>query len=94
MRAGCGPVAVSHGQEQTAPGGLDQPRRLVLRYSVTALLNRSARSKHAHGLPPESWMNIGRFRALHTAGATYAEIARVCGCDWRMTRKYLTEGSP
>lgn len=39
-------------------------------------------------------MNIRRFRALHTAGATYAEIARECGCDWRTVRKYLTEDSP
>ena len=36
-------------------------------------------------------MNIRRFRALHAAGATYAEIARECGCDWRTVRKYLAE---
>lgn len=36
-----------------------------------------------------SWMNIRRFRVLHQAGATYAEIARECGCDWRTVRKYL-----
>jgi transposase len=36
-------------------------------------------------------MNIRRFRALHVAGATYAEIARECGCDWRTVRKYLAE---
>ncbi|QGF22343.1 IS21 family transposase [Raineyella fluvialis] len=35
-------------------------------------------------------MNIRRFRVLHQAGATYAEIARECGCDWRTVRKYLT----
>ena len=34
-------------------------------------------------LDTESWMNIRRFRALHVGGATYAEIARECGCDWR-----------
>ena len=45
-------------------------------------------------LDSESWMNIRRFRALHTAGATYAEITRECGCDWRTVRKYLTEDSP
>ena len=45
-------------------------------------------------LDSESWMNIRRFRALHTAGATYAEIARECGCDWRTVRKYLNEDSP
>jgi transposase len=42
-------------------------------------------------LDAESWMNIRRFRALHDAGASYAEIARECGCDWRTARKYLTE---
>jgi hypothetical protein len=31
----------------------------------------------------ESWMNIRRFRALHAAGATFAEIGRGCGCDCR-----------
>ena len=36
-------------------------------------------------------MNIRRFRALHDAGRTYAEIARECGCDWRTVRKYLAE---
>lgn len=36
-------------------------------------------------------MNIRRFRALHAAGATYAEIARECGVDWRTVRKYLAE---
>lgn len=39
-------------------------------------------------------MNIRRFRALHAAGATYAEIARECGCDWRTVRKYLAEDAP
>jgi transposase len=36
-------------------------------------------------------MNIRRFRALHQAGASYAEIARECGCDPRTVRKYLAE---
>ena len=36
-------------------------------------------------------MNIRRFRALHQAGATYAEIARECDCDPRTVRKYLAE---
>lgn len=36
-------------------------------------------------------MNIRRFRALHAAGASYAEIARECGCDWRTVCKYLAE---
>ena len=39
-------------------------------------------------------MNIRRFRALHTAGATYAEIGRECGVDWRTVRKYLAEDAP
>jgi transposase len=45
-------------------------------------------------LDSESWMNVRRFRALHAAGATYAEIARECGCDWRTVRKYLAEDAP
>jgi transposase len=45
-------------------------------------------------LDTESWMNVRRFRALHAAGATYAEIARECGCDWRTVRKYLDEDAP
>jgi transposase len=40
-------------------------------------------------LDSESWMNIRRFRVLHAAGASYAEIARECGCDWRTVKKYL-----
>src|SRR5579875_3468009 len=36
-----------------------------------------------------SWMNIRRFRALHEAGATFAEIAAEVGCDWRTVKKYL-----
>jgi len=39
-------------------------------------------------------MNIRRFRVLQQAGATYAEIARECGCDWRTVRKYLTADVP
>src|SRR5512135_1787837 len=42
-------------------------------------------------LDPESWMNIRRFRALHEAGASYAEIGRECGCDWRTVKKYLSQ---
>lgn len=34
-------------------------------------------------------MNIRRFRALHESGASYAEIAHECGCDWRTVKKYL-----
>jgi predicted transcriptional regulator len=39
-------------------------------------------------------MNIHRFRALHAAGATFVEIGRECGCDWRTVRKYLAEDAP
>lgn len=35
-------------------------------------------------------MNIRRFRALHEAGASYAEIARECACDPRTVKKYLS----
>ncbi|HEV8056263.1 MAG TPA: IS21 family transposase [Nocardioidaceae bacterium] len=45
-------------------------------------------------LDSESWMNIRRFRVLHAAGATYAEIARECGVDWRTVSKYLAEDAP
>ncbi|MEV6971806.1 IS21 family transposase [Hamadaea sp. NPDC051192] len=39
-------------------------------------------------------MDIRRFRALHAAGATFAEIARETGCDWRTVKKYLDPDSP
>lgn len=42
-------------------------------------------------LDAESWMNIRRFRVLHEAGASYAEIARECRVDWRTVKKYLAE---
>lgn len=45
-------------------------------------------------LDRESWTNIRRFRALHAAGATYAEIARECGCYWHTVRNYLAEDAP
>src|SRR5215210_2203133 len=45
-------------------------------------------------LDSESWMNIRRFRALHDAGASYAEFAHECGCDWRTVRKYLADNAP
>ncbi|MGH3194733.1 MAG: IS21 family transposase, partial [Streptosporangiaceae bacterium] len=43
---------------------------------------------------PETWMNIRKFRALHQAGATYAEIAAETGCDWRTVKKHITADSP
>ena len=39
-------------------------------------------------------MNIRRYRSLHAAGATYAEIARECGVDWRTVKKYLAADAP
>jgi transposase len=39
-------------------------------------------------------MNIRRFRGLRAAGATYAEIGRECGCDWRTVKKYLAQDAP
>jgi hypothetical protein len=39
----------------------------------------------------ERWMNIRRFRALHVAGASYAEISRECGCGPWTVRQYLAE---
>jgi transposase len=42
-------------------------------------------------LDSECWMNIRRFRTLHAAGATYAEIARECRVDWRTVKRYLAE---
>ena len=42
-------------------------------------------------LDQEIWMNVRRFRSLHAKGATYAEIGRECGCDWRTVKKYLAE---
>jgi transposase len=42
-------------------------------------------------LDQETWMNVRRFRSLHAAGASYAEIGRECGCDWRTVKKYLAE---
>jgi DNA replication protein DnaC/transposase len=45
-------------------------------------------------LDEESWMNIRRYRALHEAGASYAESGRECGLDWRTVKKYLEQDAP
>jgi transposase len=45
-------------------------------------------------LDPEQWMDLRRFRALHQAGVTIAEIARETGHDWKTVKKYLAEGAP
>ena len=39
-------------------------------------------------------MNIRAMRSLKTAGASWADIARETGCDYRTVKKYLAEGSP
>src|SRR6266702_4209016 len=57
------------------------PRRLQRRVISSMILH------------PESWMNIRRFRALHEAGASYAEIAAEVGCDWRTVKKYVAAGA-
>ena len=40
-------------------------------------------------LDSESWMDLRRFRALHRAGVSIAEIARETGLHRRTVRKYL-----
>jgi transposase len=39
-------------------------------------------------------MNIRAMRSLKTAGASWADIARETGCDWRTVKKYLADGAP
>lgn len=45
-------------------------------------------------LGEEEWMTLRAFRALHAAGASWAEIARETGYDWRTVKKYLAEDAP
>jgi transposase len=45
-------------------------------------------------LSEEEWMDLRAYSALRAAGATWADIAREAGCDWRTAKKYLSEGSP
>ena len=45
-------------------------------------------------LDPEQWMDLRRFRALHAAGVTIAEIARETGHDWKTVKKYLADDAP
>jgi transposase len=40
-------------------------------------------------LSQEAWMELRAFRALAEAGATWAEIARETGHDWRTVKRYL-----
>ena len=45
-------------------------------------------------LSQEQWMNLRAFKALAEAGATWAEIARETGYDWRTVKRYLTADAP
>jgi len=45
-------------------------------------------------LSQERWMNLRAFKALAEAGATWAEIARETGCDWRTVKRYLSADAP
>jgi hypothetical protein len=45
-------------------------------------------------LDSESWMDIRRFRGLHAAGVSIAEIARETGHDWATVKKYLAGDGP
>jgi transposase len=38
----------------------------------------------------EEWMDLRAYRALREAGASWAEIARETGHDWRTAKKYLS----
>jgi transposase len=40
-------------------------------------------------LSQERWMELRAFKALAEAGATWAEIARETGYDWRTVKRYL-----
>jgi transposase len=44
-------------------------------------------------LSEEEWMDLRAYSALRAAGATWADVAREAGCDWRTAKKYLSEGS-
>ncbi len=41
-------------------------------------------------LSQEQWMELHACKALAEAGATWAEIARETGHDWRTVKRYLT----
>ena len=41
-------------------------------------------------LSQEQWMNLRTFKTLADGGATWAEIARETGYDWRTVKRYLS----
>ena len=45
-------------------------------------------------LSQEQWMNLRAFNALAEAGATWAEIARETGYDWRTVKRHLSADAP
>jgi transposase len=45
-------------------------------------------------LSQEQWIELRAFKALADAGATWAEIARETGYDWRTVKRYLAAGAP
>jgi transposase len=45
-------------------------------------------------LSQEQWMELRAFKALAEAGATWAEIARETGYDWRTVKRYLAADAP
>jgi transposase len=45
-------------------------------------------------LSQERWMELRAFKALADAGATWAEIARETGYDWRTVKRYLSTDAP
>jgi transposase len=45
-------------------------------------------------LSEEEWMDLRAYRSLRAAGASWADIAREAGCDWRTAKKYLAEEAP
>jgi transposase len=45
-------------------------------------------------LSQEQWMELRAFKALADAGATWAEIARETGYDWRTVKRYLAIDAP
>jgi len=45
-------------------------------------------------LSQERWMELRAFKALAEAGASWAEIARETGHDWRTVKRYLSADAP